>query len=280
MNEDKRLNKKVLFIIGAGHSGSTLLGMILGANPKCFYSGEANKIKFLGTQNGEKENRYCKICGSNCPIWSDFNLPENYDLYEYLSLKTSKSNIIDSTKKISWINQRVDEVSKTSAKIYLIYLMRDGRAVVNSRIRKYPKMNVDQLISDWIDQINKTNELFENFSGKKIKLRYEELATEPERVIKSLCEFLKLSYNPKMLRYYEFEHHPLGGNTGTQSLVVKAQKKMIPNPHVELTKRNKYYYETHPLNIKLDLRWKKEMPENALNLFQNMAGTLNNEFMW
>jgi len=280
MEKIDKYNEKVCFIAGAGHSGSTLLGLILGSNPECFYAGEANKIKFLGTSLGEEENRFCKICGNNCPIWTNLKLPEDMHIYEYLSAKTNRSLIIDSTKKISWIDQRIDEVSKTSSKIFLIYLTRDGRAVVNSRIRKYPNMEVSQLIKDWIEQIKATNYLFENFSGNKIKIQYEEIAEEPEKSIKKLSDFLGISYDAKMLNYYEFEHHPLGGNSGTQSLIAKAQKDSIKNPHVKLSDRNQYYYENHPLEIKLDLRWKNEMSKDTLDLFQMMASELNYEFMW
>jgi hypothetical protein len=280
MGKIDKLNEKICFIAGAGHSGSTLLGLILGSNLECFYAGEANKIKFLGTSLGDEENRFCKICGKNCPIWTNLKFSDETNIYEYLSAKTNKPLIIDSTKKTSWIEQRIDQMSKTSSKIFLIYLIRDGRAVVNSRIRKYPNMEASQLIKDWIEQIKATNNLFEHFTGDKIKIHYERLAEEPEKIVKKLSNFLGISYNENMLRYYEFEHHPLGGNSGTQSLIAKAQKDSIKNAYVKLSDRNQYYYENHPLEIKLDLRWKNEMSKDTLDLFQNMAGELNYEFMW
>lgn len=49
--------KKVVFICGAGHSGSTLLGLLLGSHSKCFYLGEANKVQYLyNTDQPEKED--------------------------------------------------------------------------------------------------------------------------------------------------------------------------------------------------------------------------------
>ena len=43
-------NAAVCFVGGAGHSGSTLLGLVLGAHPSVFYAGEANKSRFLATK--------------------------------------------------------------------------------------------------------------------------------------------------------------------------------------------------------------------------------------
>ncbi|MEJ2251088.1 MAG: hypothetical protein P8Y97_15725 [Candidatus Lokiarchaeota archaeon] len=57
-----KLNK-VCFISGAPHSGSTLLGLILGSHSKSFYAGEANKTRFIGNDkiNGPNEDKACKI---------------------------------------------------------------------------------------------------------------------------------------------------------------------------------------------------------------------------
>ena len=51
------------WIIGAGHSGSTLLGMMLGAHSSVFYAGEAKKSVFLGDPTKPKRKRECKLCG-------------------------------------------------------------------------------------------------------------------------------------------------------------------------------------------------------------------------
>ena len=55
-------SRAVCFIIGAGHSGSTLVGMILGAHPEVFYAGEAAKAKeYRGPQKSHcaKERASC-----------------------------------------------------------------------------------------------------------------------------------------------------------------------------------------------------------------------------
>ncbi|NJL20821.1 MAG: sulfotransferase [Leptolyngbyaceae cyanobacterium SM1_3_5] len=47
MQNTSRISKKVCFIAGAGHSGSTLLGFILGSHSQGFYCGEAAKTRYL-----------------------------------------------------------------------------------------------------------------------------------------------------------------------------------------------------------------------------------------
>ncbi|MBD3211277.1 MAG: sulfotransferase family protein [Candidatus Lokiarchaeota archaeon] len=273
-----RSNNKVVFICGAPHSGSTLLGLILGSHPETFYAGEANKSRFLNSMDPKMEDRFCKICGPECHIWGNYDNSFERDFYEQLTRLTDKEIIIDSTKKVDWLKKRSEELDEKEVKQYLIYIMRDGRAVINSRLRKYPDTAINELISNWKDHVIVTNEFFNNFKQNKIKIHYEELAISPEDVIKTLCEFLNIAYFDKMIQYYDHEQHPLGGNTGTQSLILKAQENKKTDSVIRLSLRNKDYYSEHPLGIKLDLRWKKELDPKIKQLFDQEAGSLNYEF--
>ena len=116
-----RINQKVIFISGAGHSGSTLLGFILGSHSDCFYCGEAKKTNFLGDEKKALRKRVCKICGINCPIWKDFVVDNTLDLYEQVARKVSKSVIIDSTKNIAWLEEKIEAIESTSTTPYLIF---------------------------------------------------------------------------------------------------------------------------------------------------------------
>jgi hypothetical protein len=271
-------NEKVCFICGAPHSGSTLLGLILGSHSQCFYAGEANKVKFLHLENSHKDST-CKICGKDCPIWGDFYIDDIKDLYEQLSVKTHKPIIIDSTKKPSWLEKQIKNLEDRGVKSYLIYLFRDGRGVINSRLRKYKSSDPSEVIDDWITHIKKTNKIFQNFPEEKIKIQYKNLALNPEKTVKTLIDLLKIEFETSMINFYQFEHHPLGGNIGTQSLIIKAQKEKTTASPIKLSERNKYYYQDHPLQIKYDQRWKKELDPIILKLFDKKAGEFNKKLL-
>lgn len=278
-NKEYRLNTKVCFIGGAGHSGSTLLGLLLGSHLEIFHAGEAIKTRFFNDSNRGIDEKTCKICGPSCPVWSRYDPNSKADLYEQLAGITGKSFIVDSTKNIGWLREKISYFGQIDIEKYLIFLKRDGRAVINSRIRKYPELNPTQLINDWVNQIQATNKIYDHFDGKKIKIHYEDLASHPSPILKRLCAFLEIKYDHNMLNYFNYEHHPLGGNSGTQFLVARAQAE-IKDPLIKLNQRNEYYYSTHPMQIKLDLRWKRELSEENLLLFQELAGELNHKFEW
>jgi hypothetical protein len=268
----------VCFICGAPHSGSTLLGLILGSHSQCFYAGEANKVRFLHREDTHKDSM-CKVCGRNCPIWSDFYLDPETDLYEQLSVITHKPIIIDSTKKPSWLQTQIKNVGDKGVKSCLVYLFRDGRAVINSRLRKYKDSDPQEVIDRWMNHLKQTNSFFREFPREKIKIHYKELAVRPKQTIKALVKVLGIDFELEMIDFFKYEHHPLGGNTGTQSLIVKAQKDKQYSAPIELTERNKYYYERHPLQIKYDQRWKEELDPKVLSLFNEKAREFNEELL-
>lgn len=280
MTDDRRINKGVCFIGGTGHSGSTMLGLILGSHPKVFYAGEGAKTLYLHTPYKDLRKRVCKLCGPDCPIWGDFHIAPSPDLYEQLSQRTGAELIVDSTKKLEWITSHVKELEKTSATPFFIFLQRDGRAVINSRVRKYPDRDPEEQISHWLAQIETTRAFFDSFPHPKAIVRYEELALDPESVSRKLCRLLGLEWTASMIRFYEHDHHPLGGNNGTQSIVARHQN---PNPDRSFAKvgqRSRTYYEEHGSEIRLDLRWRKELSHEVLAIFEDIAGEVNAPMRW
>ena len=273
-----RANRKVCFVCGAGHSGSTLLGLILGSHPDAFYLGEATKTRFLGDGAKPLRKRVCKLCGPACPVWSDFRVAAKPDLYEQLSRRTGRPLLIDTTKGLAWLKARTEELERLEAAISLVFLQRDGRAVVNSRMRKYPDREPGAIIDSWREQIGASRAFFDSFRGPKSKVRYEALALAPEATIRELCSAIAWPFEPTMLDYAAFEHHPLGGNSGTQSLVARGRGDagMLATQGQSVPR----YYQSHPGDIRLDLRWQREIDPLVLERFEAMASDENADMRW
>jgi hypothetical protein len=278
METDTRLTG--VMICGAGHSGSTLLGLILGQADGAFYVGEGAKIRYLHDQNKPLRKRACKVCGEACPVWSEFDWDQDGPLYRQVARHTQSRIIIDSTKNPAWISARSNELTEAGDKAVLIFLKRDGRAVLNSRFRKYPDRDAATQIRSWMDQITASRALFDTFAGPKIEIRYEELATRPEAVIREICDVAGLTYHADMLSFRTGESHPMGGNTGTQFVAARDRIADDPNAILKLTPRTHDYYAGHAGDIRLDLRWKNEMSEGNFALFNTLAGGFNADMAW
>lgn len=277
-----RVNTGVVCISGAAHSGSTLLGLMLGAHPLILYAGEANKTRFFGDPRVPLSKRVCKVCGPGCRIWGDLRVGKEQDLYEALSRRAKRPIVVDSTKNLDWIEQQVAALGDV-VPLHLIVLARDGRAVVNSRLRKYPETPACEHAAGWVAQIHGTEELAACWPGSVRRVRYEELATRPEPTLRALASFLGIAFDPVMLDPWDSDPHPLGGNNGTQFLLARERARRTGNHGaavVQLGRRTRGWYGTHPRGIVLDLRWRHEMTVGALAAFEAVAGETNRAYAW
>jgi len=268
--------EKVVLMCGAGHSGSTLLGLVLGSHSQAFYGGEMKKTNFLHNPKYPPRKRFCKFCGPDCPVWSDFRPGPGAWTHADLAGQLGLPVVVDSSKDLDWINEHLGHAEKAGARAYLIYLQRDGRAVFNSRVRKGGKAP-ERLALDWKEKILQSNQLFEAYQGPKLRLRYEHFALQPHLTVERLCQFIGIPFEPAMLEFASFDHHPLGGNAGTQYLVARAQESPA---RFSLSKERKEYYDKNGSQIRLDLRWREELSPELLALFQSLAGAENQELAW
>lgn len=264
-----------LFICGAGHSGSTLLGMVLGGARDAFYAGESAKVRYLHDRTKPLRKRACKICGEDCPVWGEFHWNPCAPLHAQIAARTGAGLIIDSTKRADWIQARAAETRAGGGKAGLIFLQRDGRAVINSRIRKYPERDPASQIGQWLEQMSEAASLFACFDGPKLAVRYEAFATRPEAETRAICEAFDMAYDPLMLDYQARPHHPLGGNSGTQFVAARGASDAL-----ELGAARRDYYAGHPGGIRLDHRWIDELSPANAGLFETMAGKINAAYRW
>ncbi len=247
--------------------------MLLGSHSRCFYAGEMAKARLLGDGAQPLQKRACRLCGPDCPVWGDMIGVHGVELYERLMLKTARPILVSSSKWVDWLREQIDLLRGASIRPSMVFMQRDGRAVINSRVRKYPQQDVCELIGDWMVKIEQTRELYDGFAGPKLVLHYEDLACEPQPALEALCQLLDISFEPAMLEYYHHEHHVLGGNMGTQSLV--ARGRGIDSPYVQLSPQRADYYAHHPLGIRMDNRWREELDPAHERLFDQLAGHLN-----
>lgn len=270
--------KTVVMIAGAGHSGSTLLGMVLAGLPGAVYIGEGAKARYLHDPNKPLRKRACKMCGEDCPFWADFRWADGEALHPAVAAHAGASIVIDSTKNPDWIRARAAEARAAGAEVRLILLTRDGRAVINSRLRKYPDRDPAAQIEDWLAQMAAAQALAAEFGDEALSLRYEALATEPEAATKQLASFIQGSWRVEMIDFASRTYHLLGGNSGTQYLAAREQG--ASGPAATLNARTKGYYASHGEGIRLDLRWKQELAADHAALFDRLAGVVNAPLAW
>ena len=291
--------KSVLFVMGTGHSGSTLLDLTIGSHSSAFSLGElsslANKTSDLST-----ELDICRICQSDCEFWNhkvDLLILQSYfrngnksnwlaqqfygrfggiqgNIYERLFDWTGATVLIDSSKEVFWIRRQLlpfwhwREMTP-----YLVYIRRDGRAVVNSYHRKYPDRNVEDIVQKWVKMIRNMEAFFNRFSAdRRLQVSYESFCLEPEVNVRKICSLLEIPYERGMLEYWKHDHHVLQCNAGTRQLIYRYRELASQRLDVQT-------HDQSP-RIQLDMKWKHELGEKQLEIFERIAGLQNRSYAY
>ena len=301
---------KIVFVAGAGRSGSTLLDLLLGSAPGACAVSELRHIWRLGFV----ENEYCGCAErfSACPFWRAVvehafgtmpafdaddidhaqerllrsrNAPalswgrlqrgrlrreaERWAANELRILRaiqavSGESTIVDSSK-----NPMYGLLLATLPDIDLrvVHLVRDARAVAYSWARrsKPDPMRAGEMQFElakpwqagaWWMLANAQTELSPPLRRSYLRVRYEELARDPEVEMARICAFAGLEQLPAPLRVDLGVHHSIGGNP--------------------------MRFEQGEIRVKPDIEWRTAMPASDRRLITTMTWPLllHYRYLW
>ena len=268
--------RKVVLITGTGHCGSTLLDLILASHSSAFGVGELKDLKFHGFQPGNvlggKDSRLWTAARARRVV-SLFNVEKGYPhrlqrkvapgtlrnrrkLYgELFAGLPDRSILVDSSKSPNYLRRSLEQLRASNITPYVIWITRDPRGVINSFVRK-KGLTIADGIQRYDAKHAEVERLFSALDTPGRKVSYERLADTPEPVVRDVCEWLEIDYEPAMLRFWEGEHFHVGGNSGTKSFLAKFRG----NPNATTGKEgSKEYYAHHDLAIRLDERWRTQL---------------------
>ncbi len=284
---EKKNNKKIPVIIlaGEGHSGSTLLDLVMDSHSQVVGVGE---LSHYGDHLNSGELCSCGNEIKDCEFWQkvfegvdvsklppthrrkpDFLLNSDNFLYyaggsekkldarEYaraaervyknIARFSGKKVVFDSSKDYD----RAEAIIKFSEDldITLLHLVRDGRGVAYSNIklgrRGFAFMKRWAMTNIKIELVKKRNKNIPN-----IFILYEDFVKDPKNILKFILGRVGLPFEPEMLRFKNNVHYQPGGNF---NLRIKAKSD----------------------EIKLDEKWKREMSAKDKIVFNVLFGWLN-----
>jgi hypothetical protein len=300
---------KTAYILSAGRSGSTLLSLMLGAHPDAFAVGEVTHLpKNLAL------NTLC-MCGSpvrECAVWKPVvermgeilgadlirdpyamnlgfiqatsvidheKMTMGYKLAGqarhasiYLARRlgintdfipkfkegvTRTQQLFDVIRETHGVRMIVDESKvyvpgialyrRAPAETRLILLSRDGRGVINSLLRS--GMPLRTAVKRWKNYYTRTLQLLEKVPPEHIvRITYEDLATNTEQELRRISDQLGLDYHAGMKSPDVVQHIANGNDTRFRNM-----------------------------RVQLDTRWHDELPDEALDYFDSVAGSLNRQ---
>ncbi|MDT0345380.1 sulfotransferase family protein [Streptomyces litchfieldiae] len=191
-----RLLKEPVFIIAPVRSGSTLLRMMLNGHSRlhaphelhfrrlevhCATGLAEKSLAALGLTRGDAEHL----------LWDRLMHRE--------LVKSGKSFIVEKTPGNAFVHQRIADCWPDAR---FVFLLRHPGSIAQSWHEADPvRRGPEEAALDALRFMNAVERARGNLTGHTI--RYEELTEDPTAVLKGVCDFLDLRWEPAMLEYGE-----------------------------------------------------------------------------
>ncbi len=224
----------LVYVLGAGHSGSTLLSLLLNGHSRIHALSEINKLG-RAVRDPERGRRPLRSAfwqavrahyeASSGRAFAEIELrrPPGEALdsaearlragaYEHLmravAAVSRKRILVDASKHGDQL-ELLMRVACTELRV--IHLLRDGRGVVHAFQRKYGSFLRGYRL--WSRSLASAARLRPSIDASRwLTLRYEDLARSPESELRRVCAFLGVAYEPEMLRYRAAAWEGISGN--------------------------------------------------------------------
>ena len=265
---------KIIYLLGSGHCGSTLLDLIMDGHSKVVGVGEMENMP-LEINKQQQINCACGQSVAKCKFWSrvldNVSRNNNLKIYQpkfffllnrkkfFSSDKNSKKKLISKFAYLALNKQIYQKIKKISGKeivfdsskrpdrvellaldsnfeITIIHLVRDGRGVTYSYYRKYGGFLKSAL--HWV-LTNIKIEIFKrrHKNLKQILVRYEDFVRQPEQVLRKILNNLGLDFEPAILDFRNCPHHQVAGNRMCLGRSSEIKEDLNWRRKIPLTKR-------------------------------------------
>lgn len=220
---------------------------------------------------------------SGAPAWGDYGISEEVFMGEIARLPTSAglAEVLrlfyrlyaDRFAKPRWGEktpmylQRMQAIHAILPETRFIHIIRDGRDVALSWRQMWfaPSRDTLELVQRWVKLVGEARVQSQGLPC--LEIRYEELLTDTEKILRNICRFLELDFSPEMLEYHQnaasrlSEHRARYSSDGTlvvsQSQRLHQQRKTMSPPDVTMIDR-----------------WKTEMSQQEKDACLKIMGDL------
>ncbi len=220
------------FVVGAARSGTTLLGAMLNAHPEMTIVSESGFVpKLAETIRSEPvtAERVVKVIAAAKPI-PEYGLDEDElrgrieqlddlkaaavlrEFYGYINEQNGTSRWGDETPAYL---KRMRRIQRALSESRFIHVIRDGRDTAAAKPGELDPGKALTIGQRWEKKVTSARQQ-EHLITHYLEVRYEELVSNPEIVLREVCEFLELEFdeamvNPPERAAIEAELGPVGG---------------------------------------------------------------------
>ena len=277
------------FVVGVGRSGTTLLRLMLDAHPQLTIPPETHFVPELIRAAGKRRatpERLTQLIVSQRQ-WGDFGLDEAALRDRIAALERIEPAPVvrafyglyaERVGKPRWGDktpiyvEHMREISRALSEARFVHLIRDGRDVALSRIRRAldEPPPVDRIARNWRRRIGAARKQARKLDHY-LELRYEDLVTDTEPTLRRICKFAELDYDPAMLDYHRHAAERLEEMAGD----LPAQGGKARRPGSE--RLAAHALASEPPRKERIAAWREQMSSADTAAFEEEAGDLLDE---
>jgi hypothetical protein len=233
-----RLVRAPAFILCSVRSGSTLLRVLLDSHSEIHSPPELHLRDLAVESRSDYSDRALKALGLDVTalqylLWDRL-------LHRELS-ESGKRLLVNKTPSDVFIADRLLDCWPDAR---FIYLLRHPAAIAASRHAVRPQDSADrnaEMVLRYGDALERARRVHPG-----LDVRYEELAADPARVTRDVCEYLGVPWEPSMLEYGRFDHGGYRAGLGDWKEKIRSGRVQAPPPPPE---------ETPPRLLELAAAW-------------------------
>lgn len=206
--------KKLINICGTARSGSTMLDLMLGNDPRAFSLGEV--YAWFRPFRTHHFNIICSCNQNNCP-WEKLKTLKEYEFYKRSFEILDVDILVDSSKDLAWVIDNNIQAKKGGFDVSNVLLYKEPVSFFYSYWKRgvpIHKARKDIFVK-YYKRFFQSNLAF-------IALDYNKLVADPTSILENLCQLLGIPYFEGKERFWKKEHHHLFGSLGTRKQVEAA----------------------------------------------------------
>ena len=271
----------VPFICGATRSGTTLLRLMLDSHPALAIPGETHFI--VPMIRAMKKRRLTADELADVVVsgdrWGDFHLDEDELRERFRALEPLNSAdavreffrlYAERQGKVRWGDktpgyvQKMRLIERVLPEARFVHIIRDGRDVALSVVpRSWGPPTVAAAAKNWKRRIERARRQAPHL-GHYLEVHYEDLISDTEAVLRQVCDFIELDFDPAMLSYHE---------RAEERLSEKARDLSRPWGTVSAESRvESHKLASEPPRGDRIARWKTLMSEEDRREYEAIAG--------
>lgn len=211
--------EKVLFFVGSGRTGSTLIGQLINYHPECLIGNEYNIARKVIEESKSFEKEILKMSIS---AYKNFNngfstKTTNQFQKKWKNLTTLSNEKIFLKRDIKLVGDKIggrlnniyvkypNELTSMFNQInnlFFLFVIRNPVNAAKSFLKSHPHevKTYDEAIEKVLYNYSIAYKIIQNISANCLIVNYEELQKEPEKVLKQIFTWLKLSISDEWIK--------------------------------------------------------------------------------